>query len=194
MKKCIFISLASTSDYESNPGCGTRVRYPAGFTFFFLFCLAPFTMYQTPVIDHCPWPSWHCSPSSTPPSHQRTIVAARLVGNTYISGHRDTAEINVAKMALNHREIDNIIKDYCKCTSESFQWYGSGYLYHTDINVIILKSHWHSDIVLRMSPTIMPSGACAFVRINQPIITMVSVCHVPSLLFLVPFYCLSRPV
>jgi hypothetical protein len=42
----------------------TRVWYPAGFTFFFFFCLAPFTMYQNPVIDHCPWPSspfnkWH---------------------------------------------------------------------------------------------------------------------------------------
>jgi hypothetical protein len=55
-------------------------------------------MYQKPVIDHCPWPSsqfnkWHAqnkllssslivigsSPWFTPPSNQRTIVAARLV-------------------------------------------------------------------------------------------------------------------
>jgi hypothetical protein len=55
-------------------------------------------MYQMPVIDHCHWPSsqfnkWHAqnkllsssliaigsSPWFTPPSNQRTIVAARLV-------------------------------------------------------------------------------------------------------------------
>jgi hypothetical protein len=55
-------------------------------------------MYQKSVIDHCPWPSsqfnkWHAqnqllssshivigsSPWFTPPSNQRTIVAARLV-------------------------------------------------------------------------------------------------------------------
>jgi hypothetical protein len=51
-------------------------------------------MYQKPVIDHCPWPSsqfnkWHAQNkllsssliviTSGTPSHQRTIVAARLV-------------------------------------------------------------------------------------------------------------------
>jgi hypothetical protein len=48
------------SDYESSdPGL-----ILGWVNFFLFFCLAPFTMYQKPVIDHCPWPSsqfnkWH---------------------------------------------------------------------------------------------------------------------------------------
>jgi hypothetical protein len=64
-------------------------RYPPGLPF---FCLSPFTMYQKPVIDHCPWPSsqfnkWHAqrinyfllqllswsSPGITPYSHHRRL-------------------------------------------------------------------------------------------------------------------------
>jgi hypothetical protein len=83
--------MASMADYESSdPG-----SIPSWVHFFLFFCL---TLYQKPVIDHCPWPSsqfnkWHAqnkllssslivigsSPWFTPPSHQRTIVAARLV-------------------------------------------------------------------------------------------------------------------
>jgi hypothetical protein len=87
---------ASTSDYESSD----QGSIP-GWVHFFL-CLAPFTMYQKPGIDHCPWrPSsqfnkWHAQNKllssslifigsmhlvhSPPhqPRHQRTIVAARL--------------------------------------------------------------------------------------------------------------------
>jgi hypothetical protein len=56
-------------------------------------------MYQKSVIDHCPWPSSHAqnkllssslivigsSPWFTPPSNQRTIVAARLVIYIYLA-------------------------------------------------------------------------------------------------------------
>jgi hypothetical protein len=42
--------MASMLDYD--PG-----SIPDWVHFFLIFCLAPFTLYQRPVIDHCPWPS-----------------------------------------------------------------------------------------------------------------------------------------
>jgi hypothetical protein len=59
--------MASTSDYET----GDRVRYPARFAFFFFFCLAPFTLYQKPAIDHCPCNSPPNTPGLTPANHCR---------------------------------------------------------------------------------------------------------------------------
>jgi hypothetical protein len=54
--------MASTSDYESSePG---SIPGWVNFFLFFLSCTMAFTLYQKPVIDHCPWPSsqfnkWH---------------------------------------------------------------------------------------------------------------------------------------
>jgi hypothetical protein len=73
-------------------GFDTRVRYPAGFTFFFFFCVAPFTMYQKPVIDHCPWPSsqfnkWHA---------QNKLLSSSLIG------HREQPLVHSPLTPANH--------------------------------------------------------------------------------------------
>jgi hypothetical protein len=63
------------------------------FNLFLSFCLSPFTLYQKPVIDHCPWPSsqfnnWHaqnkllssslivigCSPWFIPPEFKPKLL------------------------------------------------------------------------------------------------------------------------
>jgi hypothetical protein len=51
--------MACTSNYgSSDPGCRDPGSIPGWVHFFlFFFCFAPFTLYQKPVTDHCPWPS-----------------------------------------------------------------------------------------------------------------------------------------
>jgi hypothetical protein len=77
----------------------TQVRYPAGFTFFLSRTILN-TLYQKPVIDHCPWPSsqfnkWHaqnkllsyCHREGSlppPPQHQRTLFLYYLDKNQHL--------------------------------------------------------------------------------------------------------------
>jgi hypothetical protein len=96
--------------------CNLFSTYFSILTHFFSSSLAPFTMYQKPVIDHCPWPSsqfnkWHAQnkllsssligagsreqPLVHPPSNQRTIVAARLVFYIFPPSYESALRIHI---------------------------------------------------------------------------------------------------